>query len=64
MTTSSALWCTRKIGSARAFRRGARNVGRTSTTSPICASASASATGDGGNRFDSAAPGTPTALAG
>lgn len=68
-TTSNALWCTRKIGSARAFSaraidHRARNDGRTSSTNPTCANASASAAADGGDRFDSAAPGTPTALAG
>nr|WP_184689946.1 hypothetical protein [Saccharothrix tamanrassetensis] len=64
VTASSALWCTRKIGSARAFRARARNVGRISITRPIWANASASAAGDGGNRFDCSAPGTPTALIG
>lgn len=64
VTTSNALWCTRKIGNARAFSDRARNDGRTSSTSPTCANASASAAADGGERFDSAAPGTPTALAG
>lgn len=63
-TTSSALWCTRNTGSAAALSAGARNVGRTSSTSPTCATASADAAADGGDRFDSAAPGTPTALAG
>ncbi|PSL58581.1 hypothetical protein B0I31_101800 [Saccharothrix carnea] len=64
VTTSNALWCTRKIGNARAFSARARNDGRTSSTSPTCATANAKAAGDGGDRFDSAAPGTPTALAG
>lgn len=64
VTTSNALWCTRKIGNARAFSARARNDGRTSSTSPTCANASANAAGDGGDRFDSAAPGTPTALTG
>ena len=69
VTTSNALWCTRKIGIARAFSARtidpqARKDGRTSSTSPTCAIASASAAADGGDRFDSAAPGTPTALAG
>lgn len=69
VTTSNALWCTRKIGNARAFSARAtevrpRNVGRTSSTKPTWASASASAAADGGFRFDSAAPGTPTALTG
>lgn len=66
VTASSALWCTRKIGSARRFthatKRG-RNTGRTSSTTPICVNASASAAADGGARFDRS-PGTPTALAG
>ncbi|KOX20996.1 hypothetical protein ADK67_28580 [Saccharothrix sp. NRRL B-16348] len=69
VTTSNALWCTRKIGNARAFNARAltfraRNDGRTSSTNPTWASANASAAADGGDRFDSAAPGTPTALAG
>ncbi|NUT50072.1 MAG: hypothetical protein HOV94_22590 [Saccharothrix sp.] len=64
VTTSRALWCTRKIGNARAFSARARNDGRTTSTSPTWASARASAAADGGDRFDSAAPGTPTALAG
>ncbi|ROP40300.1 hypothetical protein EDD40_5708 [Saccharothrix texasensis] len=69
VTTSTALWCTRKIGNARAFSarasgRRARDAGRTSSTRPTCASARASAAADGGDRFDSAAPGTPTALTG
>ncbi len=64
VTASRAVWCTRKIGSARAFNHGARNVGRISTTSPIWANAGANAAGDGGNRFDVSAPGTPTALSG
>ncbi|MDU0293456.1 hypothetical protein NUG22_29960 [Saccharothrix longispora] len=64
MTTSSALWCSRKTGSAAAVSRGARNAGRTSSTRPTWASASASAAAEGGDRFDSAAPGTPTAEAG
>lgn len=66
VTTSSALWCTRKIDSARPFthatRRG-RNAGRTTSTTPICANANASAAADGGARFDRC-PGVPTALAG
>ncbi|TQM82918.1 hypothetical protein FHX81_5330 [Saccharothrix saharensis] len=64
VTASNALWCTRKIGNARALSARARNVGRTSSTSPTWAIASASAAADGGDRFDAAAPGTPTALAG
>nr|WP_170191947.1 hypothetical protein [Saccharothrix syringae] len=63
-TTSSALWWVRNSGSAWAFTAVARNEGWTSSTSPTCASASASAAADGGARFDTAAPGTPTALAG
>lgn len=64
VTTSSALWCTRKIGNAAAFTARARNDGRISTTSPTCARANANAAADGGDRLDSAAPGTPTALVG
>jgi len=69
VTTSNALWCTRKIGNARAFNARttglrANDDGRTSSTNPTCARASASAAADGGDRFDSAAPGTPTALTG
>ncbi|ONI83623.1 hypothetical protein ALI22I_34705 [Saccharothrix sp. ALI-22-I] len=64
VTTSNALWCTRKIGNARAFNALAWNDGRISSTSPTCAKANARAAADGGDRFDSAAPGTPTALAG
>jgi hypothetical protein len=66
VTTSSALWCTRKIGNARplihATRRG-RNTGRTTSTTPICVNANARAATEGGARFDRC-PGTPTALAG
>jgi hypothetical protein len=55
VTASSALWCTRKIGNARplthATTRG-RNTGRTSSASPICANANASAAVVGGARFD------------
>ncbi len=65
VTATSALWCTRKIGSAFRFShpttRG-RNTGRTTSAAPICANASASATGVGGARFERC-PGTPTALA-
>ncbi|GAA3844654.1 hypothetical protein GCM10022243_08730 [Saccharothrix violaceirubra] len=64
MTTSSALWCVRNTGNARAVSHRARNVGRISSTRPICATANANAAGVGGNRFDTAAPGTPTALTG
>ncbi len=64
VTTSNAVWCTRKIGRARAFSARARNDGRTSSTNPTCAIANANAAAEGGDRFDSAAPGTPTALAG
>lgn len=64
VTTSNALWWVRKIGNARALSHSDRNDGRSSSTRPICASARANATGDGGNRFDRPAPGTPTALAG
>nr|WP_156077129.1 hypothetical protein [Saccharothrix sp. NRRL B-16314] len=34
VTTSNALWCTRKIGSARAFTARARNDGRSTSTNP------------------------------
>jgi hypothetical protein len=64
VTAGNALWCTRKIGNARAFTARARNDGRNTSTNPTCANAKASAAADGGDRFDSAAPGTPTALAG
>ncbi|MBB5805795.1 hypothetical protein F4560_005563 [Saccharothrix ecbatanensis] len=64
VTTSKALWCTRKIGNARAFTAGARNDGRKTSTNPTCANANAKAKADGGDKFDSAAPGTPTALTG
>ncbi len=64
VTASRALWWVRKIGNARALSHVQRNLGRSSSTSPIWANANESATGDGGNRLDRSAPGTPTALAG
>jgi hypothetical protein len=64
VTASSALWCSRKMGSAQPLThrtiRG-RNAGFSSSTSPICANASASVVNVGGHRFDRW-PGTPTAL--
>ncbi|RKT72526.1 hypothetical protein DFJ66_5840 [Saccharothrix variisporea] len=64
VTASNALWWVRKIGNARALSHFDRNLGRSRSTRPIWATASANATGEGGNRLDRSAPGTPTALAG
>jgi hypothetical protein len=64
----SALWCARKIPSARLFSHATGFVvpslvsaGAIVSTRPICANASASVAQLGGFRFEVAAPGMPTA---